>query len=61
MLGKSRAFLLIKQFVQMPNGRIFINVYQINLIVFTISYDVIVKIALPNIMAVFFITKPFKS
>ncbi len=31
------------------------------LIVFTIFYDVIVKIALPNIMAVFFIAKPFKS
>jgi len=31
------------------------------LIVFTISYDVIVKISLPNIMAVLFVAKPFKS
>ena len=47
-------------FVIVPTDRIFVNVFQMFFVILAIAYDMIVKMTLPNIFAVLFITKSFE-
>ena len=47
-------------FVIVPTDWIFVDIFQMLLVILAVTDDVIIKMPLPNIFAVLFITKSFK-
>ena len=52
--------LFFVQFVKIPTDRVFMDIFDMLVIVIAVSYDMVMKTGLPDVFAIFLVAKAFK-